>query len=157
MTDVLTRKQRSFNMSRIRGKNTEPELLVRRIVYSMGFRYRLHGRGLPGRPDLVFGPKRRVIFVHGCYWHMHDCRFGRVVAQTNAKFWAEKRQANADRDCRNLVALRHAGWQILVVWECETRNIKAIRQRIRRFLRREITTPARTRTPAAPRSRRPTR
>lgn len=134
MADVLTPSQRSFNMSRIRGKNTSPEMLVRRLVHRLGFRYRLHSAKLPGKPDLVFASRRKVIFVHGCYWHIHDCAYGRVKPKTNAEFWETKRRSNVDRDERNLASLKAAGWKTLVVWECAIRDAKALERRIVRFL-----------------------
>jgi DNA mismatch endonuclease (patch repair protein) len=109
-------------MSRIRGKDTKPELLVRSVVHRMGYRFRLHRTDLPGKPDLVLPKHRKIIFVHGCYWHMHRCRYGRVVPKTNTEFWQQKRQGNVQRDRRNLKQLRKDGWQILVVWECWTRH-----------------------------------
>jgi|SRR6185436_720652 len=134
MADVLTRAQRSFNMSRIRSKNTSPEMFVRRLVHGLGFRYRLHGAKLPGRPDLVFASKRRVIFVHGCYWHMHDCPYGRVKPKTNAEFWETKRMSNVERDRRNARALAREGWRVLVIWECRIRRPEGLAKRVLRFL-----------------------
>lgn len=122
MADVHSAAQRSYNMSRIRGKDTKPELLVRSVVHRMGYRFRLHRKDLPGKPDLVLPKHRKIIFVHGCYWHMHRCRYGRVVPKTNTEFWQQKRQSNVQRDRRNLKQLRKDGWQILVVWECWTRQ-----------------------------------
>jgi len=122
MTDVHRCEQRSFNMSRIRGRDTKPELLVRSIVHQLGFRFRLHHRDLPGKPDLVLSRHRKIIFVHGCFWHMHRCRYGRVTPRTNAEFWQEKRQSTVARDRRNRQALRKQGWEILTVWECWTRD-----------------------------------
>ncbi len=124
MTDVHSPHQRSFNMSRIRGANTKPEMLVRSLVHQMGFRFRLHRRDLPGKPDLVLPRHRKVIFVHGCFWHCHNCRFGRVTPKTNADFWREKRSGNAARDRRNLSRLRRDGWKVLVIWECWTRDVE---------------------------------
>jgi DNA mismatch endonuclease (patch repair protein) len=134
MVDVLSPAQRRRNMQRIRSKDTKPELQVRRLVHSLGYRYRLHTRELPGRPDLVFRARRKVIFVHGCYWHVHTCGLGRVVPATNAEFWRSKRQSNADRDVKNLAALRDAGWKVLVIWQCEISTSGAFARRIRRFL-----------------------
>jgi DNA mismatch endonuclease, patch repair protein len=136
MADVLTPAQRSFNMSRIRGKDTTPELTVRRMVHGMGFRYRLHVARLAGKPDLVFAGRRKVIFVHGCYWHMHSCRWGRVKPKTNAEFWQEKRRSNVRRDRRNLRELAAEGWVVLVVWECELREPDILARTLRRFLTR---------------------
>jgi DNA mismatch endonuclease (patch repair protein) len=121
-------------MSAIRGRDTKPEMIVRSLAHGMGFRYRLHRRDLPGKPDLVFPSLRRVIFVHGCFWHMHDCRWGRVVPATNAAFWSEKRGGNVERDRRHAAELKHAGWKALVVWECETRDPARLAARLRRFL-----------------------
>ena len=135
MADVHSPQQRSYNMSRIRGRDTKPELLVRSLVHQMGFRFRLHRRDLPGRPDLVLPRHRKVIFVHGCFWHMHRCRYGRVTPRTNADFWQAKRTANVDRDRRNLRKLRRDGWQTLVIWECWTRDVETkVLPRLEAFL-----------------------
>ena len=121
-------------MSRIRGRDTTPELKVRSMVHRMGFRFRLHAADLPGKPDLVLPRHEKIIFVHGCYWHMHRCRYGRVVPRTNAEFWQNKRQGNVTRDGRNLRTLRRNGWQVLVVWECWTRDADRLRERLLKFL-----------------------
>jgi len=121
-------------MSRIRGKDTSPEKIVRSLVFSMGYRYRLHDRTLPGTPDLVFKRRRKVIFVHGCFWHMHDCRYGQVRPRANAAFWDAKRNRNVQRDQENLTALKATGWTTLVIWECETKNAQALEKKIREFL-----------------------
>ena len=136
MADVHTREQRSFNMSRIRSKNTTPELTIRRMVHTLGFRYRLHGRKLPGRPDLVFASRHKVIFVHGCYWHMHACSYGRVTPKTNAAFWLKKRGANVERDRRNVRELARLCWRVLVVWECSLRKPQDVQRRVVKFLER---------------------
>jgi DNA mismatch endonuclease (patch repair protein) len=133
MVDVLTRKQRTFNMSQIRDKNTIPEMAVRRLLHSLGYRYRLHVRDLPGRPDIVLPKYKALIFVHGCFWHMHGCRFGRVTPKTNAKFWQKKRTDNVERDRRQSRFLRKE-WSVLTVWECETRDVKKLSRRLTRFL-----------------------
>lgn len=122
MSDVHTREQRSYNMSRIRGGNTQPEMRVRRILHAAGFRYRLHARELPGKPDLVFPAARAIVFVHGCFWHMHRCRYGKPVPATNCDFWAAKRRGNADRDKRHRAALKRDGWKVFEIWECATRD-----------------------------------
>jgi DNA mismatch endonuclease (patch repair protein) len=122
MTDVHTPEQRSFNMSRVRGRDTKPEMQVRRMLHAAGLRYRLHGKNLPGRPDLVFAGAKTVVFVHGCFWHMHRCKFGKPVPATNKDFWAAKRRSNAERDKRNRVLLKAAGWRVLEIWECHTRD-----------------------------------
>lgn len=110
---------------------------MRSLVHQMGFRYRLHVHGLPGTPDLVLPAHRKVIFVHGCFWHMHRCRFGKVRPATNAEFWNTKRQGNVSRDQRNRRGLRAAGWSILVVWECWTKDIeRKLLPELRKFLQR---------------------
>ncbi len=134
MADVLNPEQRSFNMSRIRSHDTRPEIVVRSIVHRMGYRYRLHKKDLPGKPDLVLSRYRTIINVHGCFFHVHACKYGRVVPATNSEFWAAKRQSNVKRDRKNLLALKRDGWHVLTVWECETRNLRRLIQRIRRFL-----------------------
>lgn len=136
MVDVLTPEQRRRNMSRIRGKDTKPEMIVRRLVHGMGFRYRLHRRSLPGCPDLVFPSVRKAIFVHGCYWHMHTCRWGSVEPATNTEFWSSKRRGNVERDEKNAKKLADAGWVSMVIWECETRQPSELAKRVRRFLTR---------------------
>ena len=135
MADVHNKEQRSRNMAAIRGRDTKPEMIVRRLVHRLGYRFRLHRRDLPGRPDLVLPRHRVVIFVHGCFWHQHDCRYGRVVPATRAEFWQNKRDENAARDVRNLTALRNAGWRVAVTWECWTRDTISLETRLRSFLR----------------------
>ena len=120
MTDVLTPAQRSYNMSRIRGVHTAPEMRVRRVLHAMGLRYRLHDKRLPGKPDLVFAGARAVLFVHGCFWHMHRCKRGKPVPATNSTFWAEKRRSNVERDKRNRAVLKADGWHVFEIWECKT-------------------------------------
>lgn len=128
MTDVLTPEQRRECMASIRSRDTRPEMIVRKMVHAMGYRYSLHRRDLPGKPDLVFSRMRKVIFVHGCFWHMHSCRYGRVKPKTNARFWSDKRESNRMRDMRNRTLLKKMGWGALIVWECWTRDIKKLRQ-----------------------------
>jgi DNA mismatch endonuclease, patch repair protein len=138
MTDVLTAAQRSYNMSRIRGSHTMPEMRVRKLLHGMGLRYRLHAKLLPGKPDLVFAGARAVLFVHGCFWHMHRCKYGKPVPATNADFWALKRRSNVERDKRNRMALRADGWRVFEIWECQTRSPEKLAARIDplvRFLR----------------------
>ncbi|MFB3812953.1 MAG: very short patch repair endonuclease [Terriglobales bacterium] len=119
----------------IRGKNTRPELRVRSLVHRLGFRFRLHRRDLPGIPDLVLPRHRTVIFVQGCFWHMHGCRFGRVIPKTNMDFWQQKRVGNVQRDKRNQRALRNRGWRVLNIWECWTKSPEGLAERITTFLR----------------------
>jgi DNA mismatch endonuclease (patch repair protein) len=121
-------------MSRIRNRDTRPEMIVRSIVHRMGYRYRLHKKDLPGKPDVVLVRHRKIIDVHGCFFHMHKCRYGSVVPATNAKFWEAKRLSNVERDWRNLKALRRAGWRVMIVWECETRKLDKLERTIRRFI-----------------------
>ena len=133
MVDSLSRSARSALMSRIRGKNTAPELEVRRALHALGYRYRLHVPSLPGRPDLVFPVRAKAVFVHGCFWHGHDCLDGRRRPSTNVAFWNEKARANLERDHRKRRALEAAGWRVMVVWECEVKAGTWI-SRLRRFL-----------------------
>lgn len=117
-------------MSRIRGAHTQPELCVRRYLHGLGFRYRLHGKSLAGKPDLVFARARAVLFVHGCFWHMHRCKRGKPVPVTNAGFWANKRRSNVERDRRNRKALRADGWRVFEIWECHTRDEDKMRRKL---------------------------
>ena len=132
--DILTKKQRHQCMSAIRNKNTKPEMIVRRLVHSLGYRYRLHGRGLPSKPDLIFPSRLKVIFVHGCFWHRHSCSKGRSRPSTRAKFWREKLEENKERDRRNLRKLRKEGWKVLVIWECQTKNSEKLISKLKKFL-----------------------
>ena len=134
MSDVHTPERRSFNMSQIRSRDTKPEMRVRSIVHRMGYRYRLHKKDLPGKPDIVLVRHRKIIDVHGCFFHMHKCRYGSVVPATNSKFWRTKRLSNVERDRRNLKALKREGWHVMIVWECETRNLPKLSKRIEKFL-----------------------
>lgn len=118
--DRLTKARRSWNMSRIRGKDTTPEKVVRSLLHRMGYRFRLHGKKLPGRPDIVLAKHNTVIFVHGCFWHRHrGCR-NCTTPTNNREFWVKKLEGNAKRDQRNQAALRRAGWRVIAVWECQT-------------------------------------
>jgi DNA mismatch endonuclease, patch repair protein len=121
MATKPTREALSARMSRIRKTNTKPEMVVRRLVHGMGFRFRLHRRGLPGTPDLVFPTLRKVIFVHGCFWHQHSCRLGAKQPSTNPDYWLPKLARNVERDHQARMALVKAGWKVLVIWECQTR------------------------------------
>jgi DNA mismatch endonuclease (patch repair protein) len=132
--DVLTPQQRSANMAAIKGKNTKPEISLRSIIHRLGYRYRLHRKDLPGKPDIVFPSRKKVIFVHGCYWHMHDCRFGNVIPDTRTEFWQTKRTGNVARDERHVKELKALGWDCLVVWACSLRDPKTVVREVRRFL-----------------------
>lgn len=138
MADTISAAQRSANMARIRGKNTRPELLVRRLLHAAGYRFRLHGaaRGtrLPGKPDLVFAGRRKVIFVNGCFWHAHSCRAGQHAPATNSEFWAEKRRRTTVRDAAALQALAATGWEALTVWECELKDRSVLEDQLTAFL-----------------------
>lgn len=134
MMDRLTPERRSWLMSRVRGRNTTPERFVRRMLHALGYRFRLHAKELPGRPDIVLRPRKAAIFVHGCFWHAHRCPKGRLP-KSNADYWAEKRLANRARDRRNARQLRALGWRILVIWQCELKDELAARRRIVDFLR----------------------
>lgn len=127
----LTSASRSRNMAAIRGKDTLPELNVRRMLHGLGLRFRLHRRDLPGRPDIVLPRHRTVVFVHGCFWHRHEgCRYT-TTPKTRLAFWQAKFDANVARDHRNRVALEEMGWRVLVMWECELRNAEALRDRLK--------------------------
>ena len=135
VVDTLTPAERSERMGRVRSTDTRPEMVVRRLVYSLGFRYRLHSGSLPGKPDLVFAGRRKVIFVHGCFWHRHGARCPLTrLPKSKLDFWKPKLEQNRARDRKNTRALRVAGWDILVVWECQLRNIDSVRQRVKTFL-----------------------
>ncbi len=122
MADVLTPKQRSYNMSRIHGKDTKPEEIVRKYLFSHGFRYRKNDARLPGKPDIVLTKYKAVIFVNGCFWHKHEgCRYF-VWPKDNAEFWKEKIEKNAARDQRNYELLQKDGWRVIIVWECELKK-----------------------------------
>ena len=125
---------RSRIMAAIRSTNTTPEMVVRRLTHGMGYRYRLHGARLPGRPDLVFASRRKAIFVHGCFWHQHSCRRGERTPKTNRAYWLHKLRRNVERDAQNLDKLKQLGWRALVIWECETKEREALGERIRAFL-----------------------
>ena len=119
--DVLTIEQRRLNMSRIRGKDTKPEMLLRRGLHAAGLRFRLHGAKLPGRPDMVFPKHRVVVLIHGCFWHGHDCALFKMPA-TRPEFWMKKISGNRERDLRTAKALRLAGWRVLTIWECSLKG-----------------------------------
>jgi DNA mismatch endonuclease (patch repair protein) len=132
--DTLTPMERSERMGRVRAKDTKPELIVRRLVHALGYRYRLHQRELPGCPDLCFGPRRKVIFVHGCFWHRHNCNLGNRTPKTRVDFWQPKLEANRQRDRQHQAALKSLGWQILIVWECELAHEEHLQNRLVDFL-----------------------
>ena len=129
MADVHSKEIRSYNMSRIRGKNTKPEILIRKSLFSKGFRYNLHSKNLPGKPDIVLPKYKTVIFVHGCFWHGHEgCQYY-VIPKTRTEFWLNKINTNIQNDMKNLISLKNMGWNVITIWECETKkknNIKVL-------------------------------
>jgi DNA mismatch endonuclease (patch repair protein) len=132
MVDKLSPERRSENMRRIKSKGMKPELAVRRLVHNLGYRYRLHRKDLPGKPELVFGPARKAIFVHGCFWHGHDdpaCRDGRMP-RSNESYWLPKLTRNRARDAASVASLEANGWHVLTVWECETRDAEVLKVRL---------------------------
>lgn len=139
MTDHISPRRRSENMRRIKDQGTKPEMIVRRMVHAIGYRYRLHDPGLPGKPDLVFPSRRKVIFVHGCFWHQHPdkrCRHARMP-KSRLEYWLPKLNGNKTRDRRSAAALRRLGWQSLVIWECKISTLDRLRARLKRFLEAE--------------------
>jgi len=134
--DTLTPEQRSERMSRVRGKDTKPELVVRRLIHGLGYRYRLHRRDLPGIPDLVFPSRRKVIFVHGCFWHRHpdpNCKLARLP-KSKHEFWLPKLEGNRLRDLAKQEQLKKLGWDVMIIWECELRDLDRLGERVREFL-----------------------
>jgi len=121
MADIVDSKTRSRMMSGIRGKNTKPEMIIRKALFKRGFRYRIHYKELPGKPDIVFPKYRAVVFVHGCFWHGHDCHLFKWP-KSRADFWKKKIETNRERDIRNREACKKKGWRVLVIWECALRN-----------------------------------
>jgi DNA mismatch endonuclease (patch repair protein) len=135
MADSFTPEQRSAVMRAVRGKDTAPELIVRRLTHALGYRYRLHAAELPGKPDLVFPGRKKVIFVHGCFWHWHNCKRGRRLPKAHSEYWSKKLLRNQARDRRHRRALRRAGWDVLVIWECQMKNLEKLSERIQDFLK----------------------
>ena len=134
MVDTIERDRRTANMSRIRSNNTKPEMVVRCLTHSMGYRFRLHRKDLPGKPDLVFPARRKVIFVHGCFWHQHPaCREGRLPG-TNQEYWTPKLGRNVERDLHAQESVRSLGWESLVIWECETTDPGVLSTRLKAYL-----------------------
>ena len=141
MTDIFDPEKRSEIMSRIRGRDTKPELIVRRIAHGLGFRFRLHRKDLPGRPDIVFPRHQAVIVVHGCFWHRHPGCKHASSPKTRVRYWQNKFEDNVVRDKRNETALRDLGWKVMLIWECETKDHEAVAARIESFLRRDESEP----------------
>ena len=134
MVDVFTPEKRSTIMASIKGGNTKPEVLVRRLLHSVGYRFRLHSDKLPGKPDIVLTKHRKIILVHGCFWHAHTgCRRAKLPS-TNVRFWREKIERNQARDRRVIRKLRRMGWGVMVVWQCQTANVDRLTRRLLHFL-----------------------
>jgi DNA mismatch endonuclease (patch repair protein) len=138
-TDIVTPEQRSRMMSRVKGKNTKPEMIVRSLCHEMGLRFRLHRRDLPGTPDLVFPKHRLCIFVHGCFWHRHTgCKYA-STPKSQQKFWLEKFDYNIKRDIQNINKLKLLDWRVEVIWECELKNINSIKEKIHNLTTKKTT------------------
>lgn len=133
--DTFTPSQRSKVMRRVKSENTKPEMVVRRLVYAMGRRYRLHDKSLPGKPDMVFKGAKKIIFVHGCFWHWHDCPRGRRMPKSHTEYWEAKIRRNIERDREHQRQLEEMGYDVLVVWECQTKDIETLREKLRIFLK----------------------
>lgn len=136
MVDTLDPTERSERMSRVRNRDTKPELVVRRLVFGLGYRYRLHQRGIPGRPDLAFKSRKKAIFVHGCFWHQHPdpkCKLARMP-KSRLEFWRPKLTKNRQRDEANIKKLKEMGWSALEIWECELKDLDRVSERVRQFL-----------------------
>jgi len=134
--DTLTPSERSRRMARVKSKGTRPEMVVRRLLFSLGYRYRLHDRSLPGSPDIVFKRKKKAIFVHGCFWHRHDgCALARLP-KSRLDFWIPKLEGNRERDARKLLQLKSLGWDAFVIWECELKDLNLLEKMLNGFLGR---------------------
>lgn len=136
--DTRNTAKRSEIMSAVRTKNTGPELFVRKLLFAQGYRYRLHRKGLPGRPDIVFPGRNKAVFVHGCFWHGHRCSKGKLP-KSRLYYWRPKIAENKKRDSRNVIQLRRTGWRTLVVWQCEIKNDKMLMRKLKGFLGRPNT------------------
>ncbi|WP_421859818.1 very short patch repair endonuclease [Oceanicaulis sp.] len=132
--DVFSPEERSRVMQTVKSKDTKPEMIVRRLAHALGYRFRLHRKDLPGSPDLVFVGRKKAIFVHGCFWHGHDCKRGSRQPKTNADYWRAKIGRNVSRDAASLQALDDQGWRALVIWECEMKDRTALAERLKGFL-----------------------
>ncbi len=136
--DSLTPEKRSWNMSRIRSKNTKPEIRIRSLLHHMGYRFRLHQKNLPGKPDIVLPKFQTVIFVHGCFWHRHpSCKYA-YTPKSRIEFWQKKFNENIDRDCKVQKELEDIGWRILVVWECELKDMETLANKLDNFLSQDL-------------------
>lgn len=138
MVDKLTKEKRSWNMGRVRSQDTKPELLVRSMLQRHGYRFRLHKKDLPGKPDIVLARYNTVVFVHGCFWHRHKNCSDATIPKTNTAFWQNKLSKNVERDKKTQKALRRFGWQVIVIWECETTKPDKLMNRLNKLLLRQI-------------------
>lgn len=133
MIDRVSEQKRSIIMSSVGSKDTGPEMVVRKMLHGVGYRYRLHKRSLPGSPDIVFQRRKKVIFVHGCFWHGHGCRYGRLP-KSKTEYWETKISANKERDAKNVTQLAKLGWEVLVIWQCQLKDIETTRRIAIEFL-----------------------
>lgn len=134
MVDIISKEKRSWNMSRIKGKDTKPELIVRSLLHMMGYRFRLHRKDLPGKPDIVLPKYRTVIFVHGCFWHRHkDCKYA-YNPKSRTSFWQNKFKENIERDNKKQAELKKIGWEVIVIWECDLRKVEELKMKIKKEL-----------------------
>jgi DNA mismatch endonuclease (patch repair protein) len=133
MTDRVSEETRSYIMSSVSSKDTGPELVVRKLLHGLGYRYRLHKRGIPGSPDVVFQKRKKVVFVNGCFWHGHECRYGKLP-KSKSDYWEPKIAKNRERDERNIHQLKQLGWDALVIWQCQLKDIDTVRKRLIKFL-----------------------
>lgn len=154
MADILTPGQRSRCMAAIHSSNTSPELLLRHLLHSLGYRYRVNYAVLPGKPDLVFPTRRKVIFIHGCFWHRHHCRAGMSNPATRKAFWTAKLAENKRRDIRQVRELRMSGWAVMIVWQCQLKKsrMRWTVDRITHFLEAQVSEPSRRLLRPAPRA-----
>lgn len=134
MVDTLSKKRRSWNMSRVRSTNTKPELVVRRLLHRNGFRFRLHVKTLPGKPDIVLNKYQSAVFVHGCFWHRHKNCPDASTPKTRTEFWVKKFDGNVKRDRKNRMALKKIGWKVIVIWECEVAKQDKLAARLSRTI-----------------------
>jgi len=142
MADVFSKDKRSWIMSRVRGKDTSPEMIVRSLVHRLGYRFRLHRKDLPGKPDLTFPSRRKVIFVHGCFWHGHDCLRGDRKPKSNVEYWRNKIRRNNQRDEVNQQRLKELGWDFLVIWECQIKDQEKLKTILVDFLESPSSSPS---------------
>ena len=128
--DTVDTKTRSYMMSRVKSKNTKLEIAIRKRLFAFGFRYRIHSRRLPGKPDLILKKYKTAVFFNGCFWHLHDCEFS-SIPETRSSWWKQKLTANKERDRRNITKLRTTGWRIVIVWECAVRKLRIVEQGVK--------------------------